>query len=68
MPVAGRVVELPAAPGEATAAASEGAELLAVEPAEPPEPPDPPEPPPDPPELEASTRTVPFMFGWIVQM
>jgi hypothetical protein len=57
MPVIGRVVELPAAPGEATAEDSEVPELLELDPALPPLP-----------LLEASTRTVPFMFGWIVQM
>ncbi len=58
MPVIGSVVEVPAASGEATADDSELDEPLEVEPAE----------PPLPPELELSTRTVPCMFGWIVQM
>ena len=49
MPVIGRVVELPAAPGEATAEDSEVPELLELA--------------PPPPELELRTRTVPFMFG-----
>ena len=60
MPVAGRVLASPAASGEATAEDSEVADPLEFAPAEPPLPP--------PPPLELSTRTVPCMFGWIVQM
>jgi hypothetical protein len=57
----GRVLESPAALGDATAEVSEFAEPLELDPAAPPPP-----PPSFPPEL--STRTVPCMFGWIVQM
>jgi hypothetical protein len=56
MPVIGSVVEVPAASGEATAEDSEVPELLGLA------------PPPLPLPLELNTRTVPCMFGWIVQM
>src|SRR5215470_17473662 len=65
MPVIGRVLESPAAFGELTAEASEPDELPELEEDAPP--PFPP-PPPPPPLLEASTRIVPFICGWIVQM
>jgi hypothetical protein len=55
MPVIGRVVEVPAASGEATAEASEVPEPELA-------PPEPPLPP------ELTTRIVPFICGWIVQM
>jgi hypothetical protein len=53
------VVESPAAPGDATADDSDDDDPLELDPALPPLPPLPP---------ELRTRTVPFMFGWIVQM
>jgi hypothetical protein len=51
MPVIGRVVELPAAPGEATADDSDVPEPLELSPPLPPLP------------LELRTRTVPFICG-----
>jgi hypothetical protein len=51
------VVELPAASGEATADDSEVPLELELAP-----------PPPPLPDALSTTRTVPCMFGWIVQM
>src|SRR5689334_11656936 len=62
IPVIGSVFESPAAFGDATAEASDCEEPLELEPALGPL------SLPPPPELELTTRMVPCMFGWMVQM